>query len=64
MAVWITLLPISVLKKHVLHFKNDSVLDTEALKKDLINMGFEYNAQAETPGQFAMRGGIVPTSFF
>ena len=53
------LLPISVLKKHVLHFKNDSVLDTEALKKDLINMGFEYNAQAETPGQFAMRGGIV-----
>lgn len=53
------LLPISVLKKHVLHFKNDSVLDTEVLKKDLINMGFEYNAQAETPGQFAMRGGIV-----
>ena len=53
------LLPISVLKKHVLHFKNDSVLDTEALKKELINMGFEYNAQAEAPGQFAMRGGIV-----
>ena len=54
------LLPISVLKKHVLHFKNDSVLDTEALKKELINMGFEYNAQAEAPGQFAMRAHWRP----
>lgn len=53
------LMPLSVIKDHVLHFRNDSVIDVEKLKKDLINMGFEYNVQAEAPGQFAVRGGII-----
>ena len=53
------LLPLSVIEQHVLHFKNDSVLDLGKLKKDLVNMGFEYSAQVEAPGQFAIRGGIV-----
>ena len=53
------MLPLSVIEKHVLHFKNDSALDPEKLKKDLVHMGFEYNAQVEAPGQFAMRGGII-----
>ena len=35
------------------------VLELDALKAKLINMGFERVGQVEGPGQFAIRGGIV-----
>ena len=53
------LLPLEVIEKHVLHFQNDSPLDLDNLKKQLLGMGYEKNAQAEAPGQFSFRGGII-----
>ncbi|MCD8106281.1 MAG: transcription-repair coupling factor [Lachnospiraceae bacterium] len=34
-------------------------IDTEKLKKDLIQLGYERVGQVEGPGQFAIRGGII-----
>ncbi len=34
-------------------------IDTEALKKQLLQMGYERTGQVEGPGQFAVRGGII-----
>lgn len=53
------LLPLSVLEEHTLHFGADSPLDMENLKKKLLGMGYERCAQAEAPGQFCFRGGII-----
>lgn len=53
------LLPLDVIRKHTLHFAGDSTIDVEVLKKQLLGMGYERDAQAEAPGQFSMRGGIV-----
>ncbi len=53
------LLPLEIIRNHILHFKSDSPLDMDKLKGQLLGMGYERNAQAEAPGQFSMRGGIV-----
>ena len=53
------LLPLEVLGKHTLFFETGSPLDMEKLKQQLLGMGYERNAQAETPGQFSCRGGII-----
>ena len=53
------LLPLETIEKHVLHFQSDSPLDMDKLKKQLLGMGYEKNAQAEAPGQFSFRGGII-----
>ncbi len=36
-----------------------SEIDTEDLKKQLVQMGYERTGQVEGPGQFAVRGGII-----
>lgn len=46
-------------EEHTLHFGADSPLDMENLKKKLLGMGYERCAQAEAPGQFCFRGGII-----
>lgn len=53
------LLPLSVIRKQILVFKNDSTIDVEQLKKQLVFMGYERSAQVETSGQFSVRGGII-----
>lgn len=53
------LLPLKVLKQHTLHFTNASPVKLEDLKRQLLGMGYERNAQAEAPGQFSFRGGII-----
>lgn len=53
------LLPLEVLEKHTLSFESGSPLDMDKLKKQLLGMGYERNAQAEAPGQFSFRGGII-----
>lgn len=53
------LLPLRVLKKHIIRLKNDSVLDLDRLKEELVLMGYERCSQVEGPGQFSIRGGIV-----
>lgn len=52
-------LPLSMLEEHVVHISKDSVIEEQALAKKLAVMGYEKNYQAEAPGQFAIRGGIV-----
>ncbi|MCD7766623.1 MAG: transcription-repair coupling factor, partial [Lachnospiraceae bacterium] len=44
---------------HIIEIGNSSELDTEALKKQLLQMGYERTGQVEGPGQFAGRGGII-----
>ena len=51
--------PLEKIKRTLLHFKNDSELDVDELKKALVLMGYERVGQVEMPGQFAIRGGIV-----
>jgi transcription-repair coupling factor (mfd) len=51
--------PITSLKESIKCIKNDSVIDVDKLKKELISMGYERAAQVEGPGQFAIRGGII-----
>ena len=51
--------PLEKIEKMLLHFKNDSELDVDELKKALVLMGYERVGQVEMPGQFAIRGGIV-----
>lgn len=53
------LIPFEQWKQRILEIEVGSVLDTEQLKKDLIELGYERMAQAEGPGQFAIRGGIL-----
>lgn len=53
------LLPLEVLRQHTLYFQSDSPVNLEKLKKQLLGMGYERNAQAEAPGQFSFRGGII-----
>ena len=53
------LLPLEVLKKYVMTIGVGSVLETEAMKLRLVQMGYERVGQVEMPGQFAIRGGII-----
>ncbi len=39
--------------------KTAAEIDTDKLKKDLIQIGYERVGQVEGPGQFAIRGGII-----
>lgn len=53
------LLPLSVFQEHCIHLKNDSGLDLESMKKELVRLGYEREAQVERHGQFSVRGGIL-----
>ena len=53
------LLPLRVLKKHIIRLKNDSVLDLDRLKEELVLMGYERCSQVEGPGQFSIRGEVL-----
>lgn len=47
------------LRKKVLFFEVEQVIDLDYLKEQLVNMGYERTAQAEMAGQFSVRGGII-----
>ena len=53
------LMPLEEIKKKVLHFYADSVVNMDMLKKALVSLGYERVGQVEMPGQFSVRGGIV-----
>lgn len=59
MAAWIRFCRLEVLKKYVMTIGVGSVLETEAMKLRLVQMGYERVGQVEMPGQFAIRGGII-----
>ena len=51
--------PIQALKDKILLIGMDSVVELDALKVLLADMGYERVGQVEAKGQFAIRGGIV-----
>lgn len=53
------LLPLEKLKDLTMTIGTESVLETEAMKRRLVQMGYERTGQVELPGQFAVRGGIL-----
>ncbi len=53
------LLPLKKLRELTMIIGTGSIVEPEAIKKRLVQMGYERTAQAELPGQFAVRGGIL-----
>lgn len=53
------LAPREEVEKAILTCCLGDVLDMEAMKARLVQMGYERNYQAESAGQFAVRGGIL-----
>ena len=53
------LMPYEEWKKNIFHLESGDELDLEEWKHRLVELGYERNAQAEGPGQFAIRGGIL-----
>ena len=53
------LLPLKKLRELTMIIGTGSIVEPEAIKKRLVQMGYERTAQAELPGQFAVRGGVV-----
>lgn len=47
------------IEKQIITLKAEEELDVEALKQELILLGYERMAQVEEPGQFSIRGGIL-----
>lgn len=53
------IVPVEKIATHILNIKSGTTLNTDALIKDLISLGYERNYQVETEGQFSIRGGII-----
>lgn len=53
------LMPLQAFKDNVLIIEEGSIIETDALKKKLVVMGYESVAQVEKPGEFAVRGSII-----
>ena len=51
--------PLEQVKKEILTIGQDSIIELKALTEKLVRLGYERTGQVETPGQFAVRGGIV-----
>lgn len=53
------LLPLEILEKQIFTIGNTDIVDSDKLKDQLIELGYERMAQVEAPGEFAIRGGII-----
>ncbi len=53
------LLPLEMLKDRVITVNSDSVIKLEEFSASLVHLGYERQAQVESPGDFAVRGGII-----
>ncbi|WP_130836192.1 transcription-repair coupling factor [Lachnoclostridium sp. Marseille-P6806] len=52
-------LPLALLRESVLGISKNETIRLETVTKRLAAMGYERNAQVDSPGQFAVRGDIV-----
>ena len=50
---------VEALKKKILRIESGQVLDFETVTKALTEAGYEREIQVDSPGQFAVRGGIL-----
>ncbi len=46
-------------QEYTIHFQTGAILDVEELAKKLVSIGYERCGMIESPGQFAIRGGII-----
>ncbi|MDO5345089.1 MAG: transcription-repair coupling factor [Lachnospiraceae bacterium] len=53
------MMPFEKWKKQIVKLENGDTVNLEEWKTRLTELGYERNAQAEGPGQFAIRGGIL-----
>ena len=53
------LIPLGEFQKNIRTIRQDSTLNLEELKKELVALGYERMGQVEGEGQFAIRGGIL-----
>ena len=54
-----SLIPKEGIKSRVIQITYDSVIDMEKLLWELTQIGYDREVQIESPGQFAVRGGIL-----
>ncbi len=53
------LVPVDIIKENIFKITYDTVIEPDALKIKLVNLGYERCEQVEAPGQFSVRGSIV-----
>ncbi len=53
------LVPLKCIQEGILKIEYDEQIDINELKNSLVYSGFERTEQVESPGQFAIRGGII-----
>ena len=53
------LLPLQKMRELTMTIGTDSIVEMDAVKIRLVQMGYERVGQVELPGQFAIRGGIL-----
>jgi len=53
------IIPIEYLKENIIDINVSGTIDKEKLALNLVKLGYEKNYQAEAPGQFSIRGGII-----
>lgn len=53
------ILPLDKIKDNYIEISEGSIVEIDALKKKLVQMGYEAVEQIDGPGQFAVRGSIV-----
>lgn len=53
------MIPLEDFKEHCLTIDFESIIDTDALKLKLSELGYENSGLVESPGQFGIRGGII-----
>lgn len=53
------LMPLEQIKKRLIYYRNDSAINLDGLKQELVELGYERVGQVEMPGQFSIRGGIL-----
>ncbi len=51
--------PLEILRESCLSLRVGDILSLEDMRKRLVGMGYTYNYQAQEPGQFSVRGGIL-----
>ncbi|MCL2052260.1 MAG: transcription-repair coupling factor [Lachnospiraceae bacterium] len=53
------IISLDYLKENIINIGTSSTIDKDKLALKLIKLGYEKNYQAETQGQFSIRGGII-----
>lgn len=53
------LLPLPMIKERILTINAESSIKLDQMSEVLLRLGYERQAQVESPGEFAVRGGII-----